>query len=185
MATIKYNEDEEGNKKIILKDGKVSCECCGYCNLLDIDILLYEAQFSNNNYPNPISLSSGLLITLVGSGGACDDSDYPPDPAPEQGRYWYRVTACWRFLCRHVTVNGGQIASETNFTFGGPTTTGKNLWTQIARPIFGDETESGSYLYSVSFKGWRVAFRSTGVTPQFVPSDLCYDILKWKITKPT
>jgi hypothetical protein len=29
MATIKYNEDEEGNKRIILKDGKVSCECCG------------------------------------------------------------------------------------------------------------------------------------------------------------
>jgi hypothetical protein len=28
MATIKYNEDENGNKRIILKNGKVSCTCC-------------------------------------------------------------------------------------------------------------------------------------------------------------
>jgi hypothetical protein len=31
MATVKYTEDEGGNKKIILKDSKVSCECCGLC----------------------------------------------------------------------------------------------------------------------------------------------------------
>jgi hypothetical protein len=28
MATIKYTEDENGNKKIVIKNGKVSCECC-------------------------------------------------------------------------------------------------------------------------------------------------------------
>jgi hypothetical protein len=28
MATIKYNTDNQGNIKVITKDGKVSCECC-------------------------------------------------------------------------------------------------------------------------------------------------------------
>jgi hypothetical protein len=41
MATIKYNEDEEGNKKFVLKNGFASCTCC-------------ECFFSGtNNFPNP------------------------------------------------------------------------------------------------------------------------------------
>jgi hypothetical protein len=59
--TIKRNGD-----KVILKGGKVSCSCCGFCKYFDIDVLLYEAGFSRSRYTNPISASPDLTLDFNG-----------------------------------------------------------------------------------------------------------------------
>jgi hypothetical protein len=95
------------------------------------------------------------------------------------------VAACWRFLCREVVVDENQVlTSEKNTQIGGPTTNDKDLWLDICKPLFGNETESGTFIYAIEFFGWKS--RKTRNTPQvFVASDTAYGVIKYKIIKQT
>ena len=174
--TVKYYTDEAtGRPKIVTKDGKVSCSCCGYCKYFDIDVLLYEAGFSGGNYAEPVSAMPKLTLdfSFIDFADAYDDSDKPSGN-------WGRKNACWRFLCREVSVSDGQITSETNKEIGGPTTNNKDLWEDICKPLFGDETESGTFIYSIGFQGWHQPFSKPTA---FIPSDTGYEVEKWQIIK--
>jgi hypothetical protein len=70
MATIKYNEDEEGNKRIIIKDGKVSCECCE-CpsdSPSPYGIVLTKEQYNNFKKGGDYTMSAVLSETRTGEG---------------------------------------------------------------------------------------------------------------------
>ena len=175
------------NGFIVLKNGLVSCSCCeqGFCKFFTLGSLLYVAGFSGTRGFGPDSpvfmdfSEVDLRMDLVGEDGPIgDDSDKP-------GNTYSRYRACWRFLCREVSVSGGSIRSETNTPIGGPTTTGKNLWNDVCLPIFGPEQQSGTYIYAVNFLGWRQRQRlgDPGRPFDFRPSDTKYDAYKWKITK--
>jgi hypothetical protein len=81
MATIKYKEDEQGNKKIIVKTDpatsqqKVSCGCCacGGCggieDLFGVTTLNYEATVPNAN--NQVRSVSGVLGLLNPTSSDC------------------------------------------------------------------------------------------------------------------
>jgi hypothetical protein len=167
--------------KVLTKEGKVSCECCGYCKYFDIEVLLYQANFSGGVPDSEIFLSFDdvdLVMSAVGINSEFQDKSDQPAPG------WKRERACWRFLCREVSVSDGQITSEKNTYIGGPTTTGKDLWVDICLPLFGPETESGTYIYSVDFYGWAKSRSRTPPSPrQFQPSDTGYEVIKWKVTK--
>jgi hypothetical protein len=173
--TIKRN-----GEKVILKGGKVSCSCCGFCKYFDIDVLLYEAGFSGSGYTNPISASPDLTLDFNGE----SENDFDSDEDRPSGEY-HRVAACWRFLCREVVVDENQVlTSEKNTQIGGPTTNDKDLWLDICKPLFGNETESGTFIYAIEFFGWKS--RKTRNTPQvFVASDTAYGVIKYKIIKQT
>jgi len=171
--------------KIVNGQILVSCSCCGYCSYFDISVLLYNAGFSGSkgNGPDtiPVLLDFGNIIlemNPIDSNSYCDDSDRP------SGDFWRRINACWRFLCREVNVLNGEIISESNKEIGGSTTTGKSLWEDICFPLFGDEEQSGTYIYSINFLGWGKSTIVNGLRiNEFVPSDQCYDIIIWKITE--
>jgi hypothetical protein len=195
MATIKYNEDEEGNKKIILKDGKVSCECCG-CE--SVKKILDTGYFSgwehsvlkNGKLPPPPTINfSGLNLTLnlLGQTLRLVSSNPAPGFACRTNGVDRIVRTCLRFLCRSVNIEGGVIKSESNTEFGGPTTTGKDLWDDICKPEFGNETQSGTYMYIISFKGWRYFYYSnpeyTYSGPRIIKGDDDYEIFKYKVNR--
>jgi hypothetical protein len=61
MATIKYNEDENGNKRIILKNGKVSCTCCeGGCCMYPARAFV-ENLYTVDDLPDEILVNNGMF----------------------------------------------------------------------------------------------------------------------------
>jgi hypothetical protein len=92
-----------------------------------------------------------------------------------------------RFLCRCVTVTDSEITSQINVPYGG-TWTGKDMWTDILQPEFGDETSSGTYVYALIFFGWRYRPPDTvdGYPPSseavFVGDDSFYTLAKYEVT---
>jgi hypothetical protein len=195
MATIKYNTDEEGNKKIILKDGKVSCECCG-CEsvkkILDTGLFSGWDQLVafgyNGNAPAVFDFDIfglNLRITLISEIlKLVSENPYPGGASRRTGGRRL-CDMCLRFLCRKVIVKNGAIISETNTEFGGPTSTGKDFWEDICKPEFGDETQSGTYMYIISFKGWRNFYDNVGPNGGRTVNvgDQDYKIWKYKVTK--
>jgi hypothetical protein len=187
MATIKLQND-----KVILKDGKVSCSCCGYCKYFDIENLLNifgsrgQAGFGGSAILAGIDVGEGYQ--LEGQDFGVIGFENQPDPPVVGDFKVIPKDACLRFLCREVIVDGGIITSETNTYIGGPTTTGKDLWEDICFPLFGDESQSGTYLYIVKFFGWYSdwGFNPEGysVYPRYwQSSDENGEVWKLKITR--
>jgi hypothetical protein len=180
--TVKRNGD-----RVVLKDGKVSCECCRCIEvqrILDTGFFrgFYYYFISEHNPPRdeepfPESISFAvynlnLILILIGQ---ISNRQFLNNPNPGGCRQGFRM--CHRFLCRKVIVEGGVIVFASNTEFGGPTTTGKRLWEDICEPEFGDETESGTYFYYIDFFGWREYY-----PPKFMyQSDENYVIAKYKI----
>jgi len=191
--TVKYYTDDAGTKKIVLKEGKVSCSCCGLCQYFDIENLLNNfGSQGQANFGDPT-----ILVGIdVGEGYQLEGQDFgvigfenQPDPPVVEDYKVIQKPACLRFLCREVNVDGGTITSETNTYIGGPTTNNKDLWEDICFPLFGDETESGTYLYIVEFYGWfsdwgRANDGNYSVRPRYWQSnDENGEVWKLKITR--
>lgn len=157
MATIKRTP----GGSIITKGGLPSCSCCneGICSGFDLDMLLF-------NFP-----PEGYVFTPIDAGFV--------EGLPTLTGY-KRKDACLRFLCREVVVAGGVIVSENSTEFGGPTTNGKDLWLDICRPLFGDETLTGNYFYVIEFEGWI----EDGPRPRdWISADDQYYVTKYLVTK--
>ena len=167
MPTIKRTA--EG--KIITKGGLPSCTCCGgaLCSDFDLDLLLHTL------HPDGYVLD-GYTFAFQGEGvqqGALIVPGYLVQPK--------RKRACLRWLCREVVVSGGVIVSESNTSFGGPTTNNKDLWDDICQPLHGDETVSGTFLYVIEFFGWI----ELGPAPRIWDrADDEYYVTKYFVTKP-
>ena len=156
--------------KIITKSGKPSCACCGgICSIFDLDLLLHTL------HPNGYVLA-GYTFAFQGElfqQGALIVEGYLVQPE--------RKPACLRWLCREVVVSGGVIVSESNTSFGGPTTNNKDLWLDICKPLFGNETSSGTFLYVIEFFGWQGGL----VSPRYwISADDEYNVTKYFVTKP-
>jgi hypothetical protein len=165
MATIKLTA--EG--KVIIKDGKPSCDCCGVlCSIFDLDLLLYTLHYGGY-------VLAGYTFDIEGDlfqQGALTLEGYLVQPK--------RKLACLRWLCREVVVSGGVIVSESNTEFGGPTENNKDLWVDICEPLFGDETHSGTFLYVIEFCGWQ----GGTVSPRYwISADDEYYVTKYFVTK--
>jgi hypothetical protein len=165
MTTIKITA--EG--KVITKGGLPSCACCGgICSVFDLDLLLYTLH--------PDYVLAGYTFEFEGElfqQGALIVEGYLVQPERKQ--------ACLRWLCREVVVSGGVIVSASNTVFGGPTTNNKDLWVDICRPLFGDETRSGTFLYVIEFFGWQ----GGEVSPRYwISADDEYYVTKYFVTKP-
>lgn len=135
MITIKITT--EG--KVITKGGLPSCACCGLCSNFDLDFFLYDFPEEGGG------VVGGFTFDDMGTRFQQGETD-------KEG--FKRKKACLRWLCREVVVLNGVITSERNTEFGGPTTNGKNLWIDIVRPLWGDETLSGTYVYGIEFYAW-------------------------------
>jgi hypothetical protein len=124
LRTIKLQ-----NNRVVLIDGKASCECCSCCNRFDIDFFLYG--------PDPTDVE---FLKLVAPN---------PDTPPQED--WMRdiQPSCARWVCAKVR---DSKVIETK-QYGGPTTNNldltKVLWTHIPVP-----KESGCYIYRFDFYGW-------------------------------
>jgi hypothetical protein len=166
MPTIKRTA--EG--KVITKDGKPSCSCCGgaVCSNFDLDILLHTLH--------PDYVLAGYTFADEGElfqAGAATVPGYLVQPKRKRG--------CLRWLCREVVVTGGVIVSASNTEFGGPTENNKDLWVNICRPLHGDETRSGTFLYVIDFLGWQGGL----VSPRYwISADDEYYVTKYFVTKP-
>lgn len=164
MATIKLQPS--GN--VLIKDGKVSCGCCVLCSNFDLDFFFDEL---------PRTEGAGLVV--VGDFTFDDKGTLLQQGETYKGGF-KRRKACLRWLCREVVVSNGVITSERNTEFGGPTTNGKDLWVDIVRPLWGDETLSGTYVYEIEFYGWR----ESGPTPNdWISEDDEYYVTKNLVTK--
>jgi hypothetical protein len=66
MATIKYNIDEGGNKRIVLKDKKVSCECCFQGCCWYPATKLADGSYSAGNLPLTIRFYGQVISKISG-----------------------------------------------------------------------------------------------------------------------
>lgn len=159
MPTIKLKDG-----KVLIKGGLPSCTCCGLCSNFDLDFFLYE-------FPSGGGVAGDFTFEDMGT-------RFQPGEPYKEG--FERKEACLRWLCREVVLSNGVITSERNTEFGGPTTNGKNLWIDIVRPLWGDETLSGTYVYEIDFRAWV----ETGDRPrEFEPADDEYYVTKYLVTK--
>jgi len=146
--------------KVITKSGLPSCSCCGQglCSAFNLDMLLSSFPPDGYTFEEEGELFEEGLATLTG---------------------YKRKEACFRWLCREVVVSGGVIVSESNTAFGGPTENAKDLWIDICRPLFGDETRSGNFFYRIDFRGWE----QLGAKPRiWISEDDQYYVTKYFIT---
>jgi hypothetical protein len=180
--------------RVIDDEIRVSCTCCNCCASLTMGILLSMLgrrgglgfqDFDEQNYTEG-------LITLTNLAYNNSAGNFNGGKPATPGRLnWHRTKACMRFLCRCVTVDEDDvITSETNVPYG-ETSSGKDMWTDILRPEFGDETASGSYVYAIIFFGWQYRPPDTeeGFAPSgeavFVPDDSFYYLAKYALTLET
>jgi hypothetical protein len=84
--TIKYNTDPAGNIKVITKDGKVSCECCGCPSATIVVLEISNAISCNDTEGCEDSLYGNGAFTLfkntVTQSTSCVYSLDPNDPEP-------------------------------------------------------------------------------------------------------
>jgi hypothetical protein len=66
MATIKYNIDEGGNKRIVLKDKKASCECCFQGCCWYPATKLADGSYSAGNLPLTIRFYGQVISKISG-----------------------------------------------------------------------------------------------------------------------
>jgi hypothetical protein len=138
--------------------------------------IAFQSWDSQNYTDGVITLTNLEFYNQLGSYSA-------NKPASPLG--WHRTKGCLRFLCRCVRVENSVIVSEINTPYG--TTSGDlDMWTDIARPIFGNETYSGTFLYAFNFYGWRyrddIFGNLTPSDPEFIADDSYYNIAKYEIT---
>jgi hypothetical protein len=110
MATIKYNEDENGNKRIILKNGKVSCTCCECC--MYPAQALFDELYTENDLPNSIDIINLDLVNELEVNRSGDQYF-----GTTQG-YTYRIRIDPEFSgdwAVDVSFNGGPYGRVTEF----------------------------------------------------------------------
>jgi hypothetical protein len=130
MATIK----KKLNGSIILKNGKVSCDCCGCCNLMSYDMFfkMYAPE--------------GCNFFLVGIDSA-NEQAIPPFPNLIRDRHI--DGSCVRGVCLNIS-NGNIIQSQV---YGGPSTSGRDL-VQLVFESFSNYLTNGCYAARITFWGW-------------------------------
>lgn len=185
MATIKTQ-----GGKVLLKDGKVSCECCCFCSNYDLDFLLYGVGSGGLKFEDYL----GLLQEESGDVAAWEA--LRPD-----GRYSKRE-ACLRWLCRKTVLRDGEPVTISQ-SFGGPTVNNRDLNDLLIESLderdglagllsggaslrFPPEEYGRCYLYGFEFYGWRRSRRKgpQGWPSDWVGSDVFYDIYRRDIAIP-
>jgi hypothetical protein len=176
--------------KVVDDEIRVSCTCCACCAAINEGLLLSLLgrrgdkalqTFDSQNYTDgTLTFNNIAYIEQAGTfnGGK---------PSTPQRLNWHRTKACMRFLCRCVTVKDSEITSQINVPYGS-TWTGKDMWTDILQPEFGDETSSGTYVYALIFFGWR--YRPPDILNGYPPSgesvfvgdDSFYTLAKYEVT---
>jgi hypothetical protein len=200
MATIKYNTDGGGNKKIILKAGKVSCECCGCPYPFDFFTLLEASQKQinfgdNSGWPQDVTVSAWTQIANVDEEPVYPGSFSSPIVAVERSIRRYRPPRpnnvggngeCARFVCANVSYNPNTGNSSKSLTpYGGPTTTDRSLTDLINEYVPEEIWQQTRYLlFKIEFYAWW-AKRETTIRPpvrggfkynMLESSDTCFTI---------
>jgi hypothetical protein len=212
MATIR-TQLVDGDRRIITKvvngQRRVSCSCCCLCQIFDTEMLL---NFSKNDHytrmkrsvevGGPLSFFSVEEQNYQSENLGFRGFDYQfsvggINTRPTSGRigeWLLRKPACLRWLCRCVEIDENEdISVIQQHEYGGPTVNNLDLWEDVVLPRWGEETESGTFLYIVIFLGLFRRLRSVGVPPASAPDypgsrfweprdDEAY-ILKERITK--
>ena len=173
------------NGNVILKDGRVSCECCGCPYEFDLFTLLRASQrqinFGDNSlWPEDVTVSAWTLIATI------DEEPAPPFPNWQRDRQHYRrdlfkpkyqpgreTGSCARFVCaRSKNINSMEA-------YGGPTTTGRDLRALIAKYVPAAIWEKRkNNLFKIEFYGWeQISPVANGTRYNFVaPSDTYFTI---------
>jgi len=198
------------NGSIVLKNGLVSCSCCCNCQIFNTEVLL---NYSKNDHFTKMKSSveisqDGLSFFSVGGNDYQSQNmgfrgfDYIFSSSgsigqlrPTTGRpqWLVRKPACLRWLCRCVTVSEGGLRVGQQQEYGGPSINNLNFWEDVVRPRWGDETESGTFLYIIIFLGLFRRRRTVGGPPENsedYPSTMYWEprddeayIMKERITK--
>jgi hypothetical protein len=188
MATIKTVGTGAG-LRVLTKtaDGqpRVSCACCCFCSIYDLDDVLY------GNF-NPENLGDGSFPLLVEECG--DFSAFEaikPDGVGVQMK-----EACLRWLCRQTILTESSSQTISN-PIGGPTTNDRDLndiileclgeregeeFAGLANGASGVSPEEYGvcYLYAFEFFGWQKEGRTIPPTqdPIWVSSDIIVTIYR-------
>ena len=182
MATIKLQND-----KVILNNGKVSCECCciisedllnasitqkdcedslgKFCNRCGPKTLPcydYPSDYTNVIWPTLPCISPSNSSGLLGSG--INSSPFP-------GRYW-RSGACIRFYYRIVdeskSEDGTVLKEGETASAARSLKSGVELWLPYRddkRNLFVNES-CGLYIYSFNFMKWHSACSGSPFNPR-------------------
>jgi hypothetical protein len=115
---------------------------------------------------------------------------------PDGGK-WCRHAACLRWLCRRIDVEGSDGSKTIRVCeatpYGGPTTNDRDLWEDLILPGLGEatirdsiETETGCYLYVITFYGWaKRTPRGDGTRENhWVSDDYYYDVIAYRLKPP-
>lgn len=151
VATVKYNTNlQTGDIKIILKEGKVSCICCGKCcSLFNCESLL--DYWRNGGSPEGYESLNWELVAQVRPS---------PDPPPQAG--WIRdhgiltgeSGSCIRFVCINSVFEEG-ISTLSSQSYCGPTCTNLDLFSTVVSNVDGSIfEETGCFIFALIFYGW-------------------------------
>jgi hypothetical protein len=168
MATIKTQVG-----KIITKNGKVSCECCGCAYPFDFFTLLIASQkqinFGNNSFwPEDVVVSEWTQIADIDEEPVYQGT--PPENAismfrnqtnyrkdiPKPPRTGNNNGDCARFVCANVKYDPETEKSSKGLTpYGGPTITNRSLTELIKKYVPKEIWQQTRYLlFKIEFYSW-------------------------------
>jgi hypothetical protein len=177
MATIK----RKASGKIITKNGKVSCGCCGCPYPFDFFTLLRASReqinLGDNSYwPQDVMVSAWTQIANIDEEPVYQGT--PPENAismiRDQLNYRRDISkpprigngngSCARFVCANVFYNSETGTSSKTLTpYGGPTTTDRDLTELIIQYVPSNIWQQTRYLlFKIEFYAWWYAFLSSG-----------------------
>ena len=146
MATIKLQDG-----KVVLKDGKASCACCGECcSLFNCESLL--EYWKGNGHP--IGYKPFLWEYLITKR---PDPDDPPNPDWERdhGINTGDKGSCIRFVCIKSVFSDQGGSELTSESYCGPSCTNLDLFNTIVSNVDGAIFEqTACFIFAIIFYGW-------------------------------